>query len=148
MDYTKQIFELLGVKPEEEFQLRMDSDYDFLYKLDEKLNIWSYYKTLRKWAKLEDSSNSILTMILTGEAQIVKIPHPTAEEQIALDYARVCGRKWIARDKNGDIFAYIGKPEKYHANWRNPKDPNDWIKIDYSISFICWEDEEPFYLMD
>ncbi len=145
MDYTKQIFEILGVEPEERFKLKINGitpkEY---YYIDDYLNVCCIVTKNH-----HETCGFTLNRILAGDVQIIKIPHPTAEEQIAIDYARACGTKWMAKNENGDNFAYIGKPEKYYAkSWRNPKDLNDWMKIYLPISFLHWEDKEPFYIGD
>ena len=140
MDYTKQIFEMLGVEPYETFKIQgmkekfvIDNDLNLL--LTDERGHFAYYLNI--------------SGILRGDYKIIKRIKPTAEEQIAIDYARACGCKWIAKDENGDNFAYIGKPEKCSANsWRNPKDINDWMSIKIPIFFLSWEDEEPFYIED
>lgn len=137
-DYTKQIFNMLGVEPEEEFKL--GRGHSLNYFIDKELTL---RVVNRSGAKLV-SFDYKLQDILTGKIKIVKIPHPTAEEQIAIDYARVCGLKWLAKNKNNTVFAFEGKPIKGVEYWilTNAK----IASIDIPISFLSWEDEEPFYI--
>ena len=86
-----------------------------------------------------------LLEILTGRCDIVKIPHPTAEEQLAIDYARACGRKWIATDKYGTA-AFEKKPVKGKYVWLH-SEHGKCFEIHLPISFLSWEDE-PFYIGD
>ena len=52
--------------------------------------------------------------------------------------------KWIARDKNGSLFAYLEKPPKdpYSRDWGLTGD--EWFLIkEILFEFIQWEDKEP-----
>lgn len=150
-DYTKQIFEMLGVEPEEEFKTRhriYNSDQQ-LYKIDRKLNVFGFYSA--EWIELDETH--LLQMLLNGDAKIIKIPHPTAEEQLAINYARACGCKWIAKDKDKTVTAFKEKPYKNYKEsaetWINPTfNRSDWMELHLPISFLSWEDEEPFYIGD
>ena len=57
------------------------------------------------------------------------------------------GYKYIARDKDGEIFAYSRKPTKLEKSWIIISDPNAYQNISL-VSFILtdvkWEDEKPF----
>lgn len=153
MDYTKQIFEMLGVEPEEEFKLKfVDNDLSYQakikykYKLDKNLQIFWFNDIIGEWRKDLDA---LFLTILNGTVQIVKIPRPTAEEQLAIDYARACGYKWIAKDENKTLAAFKEKPQKCGKGWINTtNNPYDWIELYLPISFIHWEDREPFYIGD
>lgn len=143
MDYTKQIFKMLGVEPEERFKLKINGitpkEY---YYIDDYLNVCCIVTENH-----HETCGFTLNLILAGTVQIIKIPHPTAEEQLAIDYARACGFNWIAKDEDKKVYAYKGKPIKKHAHsWRNANDPNDYLIIALPLSFIHWEDEEPFYI--
>lgn len=144
MDYIKYLFEMLGVEPKEEFKLksRTGKISDTLFKIDEDLAV--FYSDSGYWFMCEES---YLHEILTGKLEIIKIPHPTAKEQLAIDYARACGCKWIAKDENNNIFAYTEKPykiESYTVCWYVCK--GSVIEIKIPISFIHWEDDEPYYI--
>ena len=56
------------------------------------------------------------------------------------------GFKYIARDHDGDLYAFIEKPEKRKEVW---------ISFDIhrlinktELDFIKWEDEEPYNIAD
>ena len=140
MDYTRQIFEMIGVEPEERFKLKINGitpkEY---YYIDDYLNVCCIVTENH-----HETCGFTLNLILAGNVQIIKIPHPTAEEQLAIDYARACGMKWIAKNKNNTVFAFEGKPIKGVEYWilTNAK----IASIDIPISFLSWEDEEPFYI--
>ena len=50
--------------------------------------------------------------------------------------------KWIARDKNGCLYAYASKPKKGIIMWESDGLP--MIPFDHLFQFIKWEDEEPY----
>ena len=57
--------------------------------------------------------------------------------------------KWIARDKNGSLFAYLEKPPKdpYSRDWGLTGD--EWFLIkEILFQFIQWEDEEPYSIAE
>ena len=148
-DYTKQIFELLGVEPEEEFRIggphAISKD---IFKYNKNFEL--YYKENNKWFSAVGKSfhnEKSIFKILRGEQKIVKIPHPTAEEQLAIDYARACGYKWLAKDEGDDcVYAYTQKP-KFNETTKCWECIGDYgMPIEIPISFIRREDEEPFYI--
>ena len=59
------------------------------------------------------------------------------------------GYKYIARDKDGEFYAYSNKPTKLEKSWLfiKPSDTN-YLKNISLVSFILadieWEDVEPF----
>ena len=57
--------------------------------------------------------------------------------------------KWLARDKNGKLFAFENKPKKMRILWSDEKMPEIRIQeIDERFSFIKWEDSEPIQITD
>ena len=57
--------------------------------------------------------------------------------------------KWVARDKNGSLFAYLEKPLKdpYSRDWGLTGD--EWFLIkEILFHFIQWEDEEPHNIQE
>lgn len=144
-DYTKQIFDMLGVEPEEEFKIKgKNNALPYLYKLSEKLETYSYDADEDRWRRLYTSE--ILKDVLNGTYKIVKIPRPTAEEQLAIDYARACGMKWIAKNKNKTVYMFTLKPSKETSYWKPDVDDVLYQPTYIPISFLSWTDEEPFYI--
>lgn len=142
MNYSKQIFEMLGVEIGEEFKL----SNGLRYCLDKNLNLW--YRN-PEWAegRFETADYSIKD-ILNAAYKIIKLPKkitPTKEEQTAIDYARLCGYKYLAKDKDGRIYAFDNKPHKIveKGEWQNGF---KCLKIDIPVSFVLWEDAEPYYI--
>lgn len=142
MDYRKQVFKMLNIEPDEEIQLANITDA--IYRISHNLKVWVRNKNEDGW---RTCSNDSLSAILTGQLEIVKIKKPTPEDQIVIDYAKLCGCKWIAKDKNGYIYAFINKPMKNNNEemWDVDGD-NSYIEIEYQISFLSWEDKEPYFI--
>ena len=74
-----------------------------------------------------------------------KEPKLTEDEKVILrnlpkDY------KWIARDKNGCLYAYASKPKKGIIMWESDGLP--MIPFAHLFQFIKWEDEEPYSIED
>ena len=140
--FIDKIFEMLNVKPNEVFSLRDDTRQ---YRITEDLDIqileddgdWTYaYPTIRDF--------------LTGLLTIVKIPKPTENDQIVIDYARLCGAKWLSVDKNGTCWMSFGKPTKKGTEWRGDIKIDGEVYLDRqllcNLSILSWEDEEPYYI--
>lgn len=86
---------------------------------------------------------------LFSKKQIVKWffeehkPKITDDEKVILrnikpDY------KYIARDKDGDIYAYQIKPSKNNETWVNGRFHINIRAFNHLFQFIKWEDEEPY----
>lgn len=54
--------------------------------------------------------------------------------------------KWLARDRDGSLYAFANKPAKFTSEtWG--ADGNAYIGInDDLFQFILWEDSEPVYI--
>ena len=146
MNHSSKIFEMLGVKPNEVFKLE---ESDLYYQITKDLDLlWSAYPNKRF---LKSETRSIIHL-LTGEFTIKKITEftVTPKEKTAIDYARACGCYWIAKDKYKSIHAFDCKPVKSSVNYGywvpNNKSSFKMMLLRIPISFIKWEDEEPFYI--
>lgn len=138
MDYREKIFEMLGVKANEEFRL---CPLKNIHRLTNELSL-EYKDDHGNWRSFR---NSCIKDILTGLLSIVKTIIPTKEEQVCIEYARLLGCNWLAKDKRGATYGYENKPCKDETKWR-PKGQY-WL-IEYPISFLSWDDEEPYYIGD
>lgn len=152
MDYIKQIFDTLGVEPNEEFGVDF-SGYIYKFKLDSDLHLSGLKpNTVDTWL----DHDSCFHKLLNGVWEIIKLKHPTKQEQLAIDYAKACGCKWIAKEKSGNVWGFKRKPykDKYHEAWayeayaKFANEPVSDVKIEIPISFISWDDEEPYYISD
>lgn len=141
IDHTEDVFKLLGVSSNEIFKVKSFSNGD--YKITQDLMV---YVNVKKgcWAK----SAYTIADFLNGNLAICKKPIPTEIEQLAINYALACGYHWLAKDSDGDIYAYIEKPQKKSVAGIWNINGNSMIKIELPISFLSWEDEEPYYIGD
>lgn len=144
IDHTEDIFKLLGLSPDEVFKVGSLCNKD--YKITQNLRV--YMNVVRDhWIE------SVYTIadFLNGNLAICKKPIPTKEEQIAIDYALACEYHWLAKDKDGRIYAYKGTPIKNDGNgvWDYDNGYSDcMLRIVLPISFLSWEDEVPYYIGD
>ena len=140
MDYSKKIFEMLDVKPNKVFKIKEIPNC--LYKIEENLNIKITTEENKDvWMRALDC----LPALLNGTYTIEKIKKPTEVEKIAIAYAKLCGFNWLAKDKDGKIYAYDLKPKKDKANWDNN---GHSLLIQFPIDFLSWKDEEPYYIAE
>lgn len=144
IDHTEEVFKLLGISPNEVFKVKSLNGVD--YKINEGLGIL-FLNGQGKW----EGSQLSLVDFLNGNVTIYKKPIPTEIEQIAINYALAYGCHWIAKDSDGIIYAYKRKPHKsrYSDMWDD--DVNDdklMVEIKLPISFLSWEDNEPYYIGD
>lgn len=133
IDYSNEIFK---VKSPNEVDYKINEGLGILF-LNEKGN----------W----EGSQLSLVDFLKGNVTIYKKPIPAKMEQLAIDYALACGYHWFAKDKNESVYAYKEKPIKSNGNgtWDYDNGDSDcMLQIVLPISFLSWEDDEPYYIGD
>lgn len=144
IDHTEDVFKLLGLSPDEVFKVGSLCNED--YKITQNLKVYMNVDR-NHWIK------SVYTIadFLNGTLDICKKPVLTEKEQFAINYARACGCHWLAKDKDGSIYAYKGTPVKRDGNgvWGYDNGYSDcMLQIVLPISFLSWEDDEPYYIGD
>ena len=142
MNYSKQIFKMLGIEPWEEFKIPGYSS-NLSFCISETLALYCKCSPTDTWS----CTNSLipdLRSLLNGTKTIIKLTKPTPDEQLAIDYARKWGWKGLAKNRGDTYYAYNRKPKKEQFGWV-VKD-GEAIKIHIPISFIHWEDDEPYYI--
>lgn len=135
---ARKIFDILGVEPDEEFKV---SDNNFKYSFDHKLGLEFYNGS--EWHKVENAD--MYRQIMNGYSRIIKIPKPTEEDKIVIAYAKLCGFKYIAKDASGAVHAFRTKPTRRAEcpEWDND---GSYSTLYHNVSFLSWEDEEPYYI--
>ena len=134
-DYKEQVLSMMNLKVNTPFTLRDNKCNQVLpgkYFINDSMEV------------IEENTNLFFISIkhlITGDFSVIK--DLTEKEKIAIEYAKACGCNWIAEDKCGIIWAYRSKPKKTGVLWMQDDD-NICIKICLPISFIHWEDEEPY----
>lgn len=83
--------------------------------------------------------------LLSEYKELVKV---TELEYVILKFIHKEGFKYIARDKDGNLFAFLFKPKKSGDIWdcdikRNISYANDLIIFNKLLKFVKWEDTEP-----
>lgn len=140
---------LLGVEEGEEFKVEYEDHIsDVKYRIMNNLMEWSeigtkyegdYYPTC---FSLNDANKV---------KNIIRLPKKKQFSQDTLNLFKYIDKKfeWIAKDKDGEVWIYIDKPEKRDVSWENFDlyKPLDIIK-DSLFDQILWEDEEPIYIDD
>lgn len=64
-------------------------------------------------------------------------------ENIDKDY------KWIARDKDLELYVYKNKTNKYYKKWRwVPEGTRSFRQFNHLFQFITWKDSEPYNIAE
>ena len=144
--HLEQVFEMLGVNPCEEFKLRFNTTHvSGIYRFDDNLRLERKLDSEGFW----DDMPCLLYQILNGSYIIIKQPiRVSKEDKIVIDYLKLGGYKWIARDREYEVYAYRNKPIKNNTNcWNYGFGMAYHIDLKVKLFHIVkWEDEEPFSL--
>ena len=146
-EITKEIFEFLNVEPEQVFRIEYSKNY---YKINEWLQVFfcDSIKNVNKNLWTLCGPHITIAHFITKQKKIKKIIMPTEKEQLAINYARACGCNWLAKDKNGEVYAYPTKPQKSDIMWFREDTSFEIVEICIPISFLSWEDKTPYYIGD
>ena len=148
-NHSEKIFEILGIEPMRKFKVKPTGDSiidydDYTYFMDSNLNTYEddFIHSCKNY--------TILPKLLSGQLKIIKELSTkniniSPEEQTVIDYCKLCGYKYLAKDKIGEIWAYKEKPEKRATMWLD-LDNDDTTEIEYNLSFLSWDDEEPWII--
>ena len=155
MHLAQETLNLLGINPLQPFKIKEGDQYkkdingeDQIYIIDEELYMYSYNKHKEEYRSLSTSASLIFSLLQDTNITIHKEITITNEDKIAIEYFKLIGYQYIAKDRNGSIWGYKTKPIKYLRDqcWRNPNGPGDMLQCRYNISCISWEDNEPYYI--
>ena len=128
---------LLGVEEGEEFKL---SKSDLTHRINNnKLEV--LYEGL--WGYTAIAFNQVAT------SQITKLPKKKEFTDDELCILRNIDKKYklVARDKNGDLYAYPYRPMKGATYWGKGSHES-LFTFNSLFTEIKWEDEEPIYIDD
>ena len=130
------ICEILGVEVGEIFTIEFSKgDLTEGYFFGENGYIYNSYK---------QELNRYIVDLLNGKFRIVKALQYTEEEKEIFKALKVLGFGWIARDRDGLIYAFSLKPDKGCASWLDVINSKSCDLKRESFSFVQWEDKEPF----
>ena len=137
---------LFGVKEGEEFKIY---GYEAIYFIE---NGYLYYIDIDSIKK----KSYLIINDIAGE-NIIKLPKKKQFTDDELCILRNIDKeyKWIAKDRDGDLWIYTNKPKKeYDRYWKDCSsskslsfEPLDIFKNSL-FTEIEWEDEEPVYIDD
>jgi hypothetical protein len=140
--------EMLGVEREVDFGVK---GYAVTFKISTFLEEYEYL--MYRWSPALDwreAEGSLLCSIIAkAPNNIIHLPPPLTDEQREqLRALYALGGRWIARDGNGNVFAYDSKPQKVMicCHWNNEKNGECFTVIrDLSVcSLVSWSDLEPY----
>lgn len=144
MNYTKQFLKLLDLQVNEEFTL-LEKEKDYIYRINNDCVL-----QVKHINKNNDWTQSCFWIedIISGKYKITKLKEPKTElERLAIEYAKACKMKWLAKDGFGDIIAFPKKPVRGTKLWFKDAPSDKAIEIGIPLSFLKWEDE-PYYIGD
>jgi hypothetical protein len=147
-ELTQQVFKLLKIKPYQYFKIKGINNYKFYFA--ENLNIYCIIEENKAYDTrlFKETEKVSLKSILSGTHIIDKIiPKISREERIAIEYARLCGLKWLAKDKDGTVIGFSDKPLRNTNSWFKNNYTDDSMTINVPISFLSW-DNDPYYIGD
>ena len=138
------IFEMLGVKAGESFRIKEEpiEGGGNIYHFDTDFYLWHNMGSL---GSAITTSYSLLDF-LNGNCHIEKLKTMTSSDKIILEYAKLCGGKYIAKDKDGDIYFYSSLPTKENKRWWYG--PSVCHQIYSAFSLCSWEDSQPLCVED
>ena len=146
MNKMLDLCKLFGVKEGEEFKIY---GYEAIYFIE---NGYLYYIDIDSIKK----KSYLIINDIAGE-NIIKLPKKKQFTDDELCILRNIDKeyKWIAKDRDGDLWIYTNKPKKeYDRYWKDCSsskslsfEPLDIFKNSL-FTEIEWEDEEPVYIDD
>ena len=140
--------EMFGVERDTDFRVK---GYESLFKVT--LNAWGEEHLMFKFpcvSAWEPVPHGMLcSVIFAAPSGIIHLPPPLTDEQREqLKAIWTLGGRWLAKDGNGNVFAYDSKPEKreIYSHWNNDEDGECFTVIrDLSVcSRVSWLDPEPY----
>lgn len=96
---------------------------------------------------IQPKSNDLLNsnfMNLSVRFVVWKREEYTNKQKEIFKALKALGYKYIARDKDGDLFAYEIEPRKGHLWWYADKDGRECELDKEAFKLIKWEDSKPF----
>ena len=136
MNNTEKILDIIGLKVGEVFRI---STVKESYYFDCKLNLYN--------EKHETQLPITARRILNGDCEITKIPQLTDNDKEILAFYSKRGYKWFVEDANEEQWAFKNKPFKNDdmGFWNTDSEEIDSNELVDKLSFIFWEDAEPYY---
>ena len=126
---VEKVLEVLGVKQGEVFRIE-GSDEKLI--IDDKLKV----KKIDEHGK-EHEAKIKLEDLLTEEKELIKITELTEKEKKLAEGLMIAGYKFIARDMDGDLHAFMYKPYRMNGTWVTG--PSAKIECADVFTWLDWE---------
>ena len=157
MNKMLDLYKLFNVKEGEEFKI--EYKYGYISNIKYRV-INNQLESSLIGGEYDDCSYSVCVYLLNRVAEIkniIKLPKKKEFTDDELCILRNIDKeyKWIAKDRDGDLWIYTNKPKKeYDRYWKDCSsskslsfEPLDIFKNSLFNS-IQWEDEEPVFIDD
>ena len=93
----------------------------------------------------DDVTEDLIDAGLFPDPEVSTGPHLTTEEAEELRHLYALGFTYIARDKDGKLYAYSDLPKKSGAYWTGP-DFGDQKRMTGAFDFVDAESEKPWLI--
>lgn len=143
----EKIFDIIGIQPNEPFFFKYGTDKNSYY-IDEGLNIKSWKD------KSVSEKYTIRDLIISSSSIETKNSIKAKIETIFKFLVEIHNFYYLAKDKNGEMYAFTEKPRKTEYEWVPNTNTffvakeieDDFIPqylIDHISKLVSWEDDEP-----
>ena len=135
--------EMFGVERDTGFGVK---GYESLFKVT--LNVWGEERLMFKFpcvSAWEPVPHGMLcSVIFAAPSGIIHLPPPLTDEQREqLKALWTLGGRWIAKDSDMAVTAFVDKPVKHELQWTG----NEYFAVCATLivsSLISWSDPEPY----
>ena len=135
--------EMFGVREGQLFTTENYIDYEFCVESCEGVEHVKVKRESGEWSDVNLTMMEIL--IHLAPAGIIHLPPPLTDEQREqLKAIWTLGGKWIAKDIDGTLYAYIQKPEKGNCVWLTGGKCFYILDSLHVASLVSWSDPEPY----
>lgn len=160
----EQLYDLFGLKEGDVFQIipqrlpekvsadeyfRIQTKLKCPHRFTSKLEIAGLYDPKEGWVPcIIPISLSDLFLGNFRIARVHKEVQLTENDKCVVRYAQLAGFNWLAKDEDGEVFAYVNKPEREeeYKNWYDPQ-RGGYLQLEVTVEAISWEDD-PLYIGD
>ena len=135
--------EMFGVREGQLFTTENYIDYEFCVESCEGVEHVKVKRESGEWSDVNLTMMEIL--IHLAPSGIIHLPPPLTDEQREqLKAIWTLGGKWIAKDIDGTLYAYIQKPEKGNCVWLTGGKCFYILDSLHVASLVSWSDPEPY----
>lgn len=140
----EKVFDIIGIQPNDPFFFKYGIDKNSYY-IDEGLNIKSWKD------KSVSEKYTIRDLIISSSSIETKNSIKAKIETIFKFLIEIYNFHYLAKDENGQLYAYTEKPSKNCGEWLPTNFDSKEIEyefipqylVDYISKLVSWEDDEP-----